>query len=83
MEALYMSRSPIQYIKDVAEADWHKHHTFYKHIGIYGFRKDVLMRIADMQPTTLEKLESLDLNPSRFIDKPLCYAIRTNFSESK
>jgi 3-deoxy-manno-octulosonate cytidylyltransferase (CMP-KDO synthetase) len=60
MEALYMSRSAIPYIKDVPESEWYKHHTFYKHIGIYGFRKDVLIRIADMRPTILEKLESLE-----------------------
>ncbi len=60
MEALYMSRSAIPFVKDIIETDWHKHQDFFKHIGIYGFRKDILLKIASMKQTQLEKSESLE-----------------------
>lgn len=32
----------------------------YKHIGIYGYRKDTLLRLSSMEENTLEKLEKLE-----------------------
>ena len=40
--ALYFSRSAIPHVRDVAEADWHQHTTYWGHVGMYGFRGDVL-----------------------------------------
>jgi 3-deoxy-manno-octulosonate cytidylyltransferase (CMP-KDO synthetase) len=54
-QALYFSRHPIPYLRDV------KHpHQFYKHIGIYGYKKAVLLEITKLQPSTLELAESLE-----------------------
>lgn len=36
------------------------HHCFYKHVGIYGYRRDVLMKLTEMKPTKLEKIEKLE-----------------------
>ncbi len=60
MKALYFSRSVIPYIRGVEKADWLSAHTFYKHIGIYGFRSDVLKEITKLPQGTLEKSESLE-----------------------
>ncbi|MEM9895901.1 MAG: 3-deoxy-manno-octulosonate cytidylyltransferase [Bacteroidota bacterium] len=34
--------------------------SFYKHVGIYAYRKDILLQVADLPPTPLERLESLE-----------------------
>ncbi|MEG1905669.1 MAG: 3-deoxy-manno-octulosonate cytidylyltransferase, partial [Bacteroidales bacterium] len=38
MQALYFSRSVIPYLRNVVQEEWLKHHTFYKHIGLYAYR---------------------------------------------
>ncbi|MCK0130574.1 3-deoxy-manno-octulosonate cytidylyltransferase [Flavobacteriaceae bacterium F08102] len=60
--ALYFSRSVIPFIRDVAPEHWTKHHTFYKHVGMYGFRPSALKAFANLAPTSLEKAESLEQN---------------------
>jgi len=52
--ALYFSRSPIPFNRDGKSVD------YYKHIGIYGFRKDWLMKFSEMEPSSLEMTESLE-----------------------
>jgi len=59
-EAIAFSRSPIPFIRDYPEQDWLKHHTFYKHIGIYAYRSDILDSITKQKPSVLEKAESLE-----------------------
>jgi len=59
-EALYFSRSTIPHIRGTEEKDWLSKHTFYKHIGIYAYRSDVLKQITQLQPGTLELAESLE-----------------------
>ncbi len=59
-DALYFSRSPIPYLRGVDEKEWHQKHTFYNHIGLYGYRSDVLMAITKLERGTLEKCESLE-----------------------
>ena len=58
--ALYFSRSVIPYIRGVERSEWLKHHTFYKHLGMYAFRTNVLKEITSLPQTPLEKLESLE-----------------------
>lgn len=59
-QALYFSRSPIPHIRGKEEKDWLAHQTFYKHIGMYAYRVDVLPKIATLKQGTLEKAESLE-----------------------
>jgi 3-deoxy-manno-octulosonate cytidylyltransferase (CMP-KDO synthetase) len=33
---------------------------FIRHIGLYAFRTDTLLEISQLQPTALEKIESLE-----------------------
>ena len=59
-EALYFSRSPIPFIRDNDLSVWPQLSTFYKHIGIYAYRSDILRKISGLEPTLLEKAESLE-----------------------
>ena len=52
--ALYFSRSLIPYPRENTGV------TVYKHIGIYGYRRDFLLNYAKMAPTPLEQTESLE-----------------------
>ncbi len=60
MEALYFSRQPIPYCRNEGEMEWLSHHTYYKHIGIYAYRTDVLENISNLPVSNLEKAESLE-----------------------
>jgi 3-deoxy-manno-octulosonate cytidylyltransferase (CMP-KDO synthetase) len=59
-EALYFSRQTIPFIRNAEKENWSKSHQFYKHIGIYGYRRDVLLAITKLTPSTLELAESLE-----------------------
>lgn len=58
--ALYFSRSPIPYLRGVDESQWHLRHRFYNHIGLYGYRADILPAITRMKRGVLEQCESLE-----------------------
>jgi len=58
--ALYFSRSAIPHVRDVDPADWHRHTTYWGHVGIYGFRGDVLKAWGQLPPSPLEDLERLE-----------------------
>lgn len=53
---LYFSRSPVPYLREIKFNEF----SFYKHIGIYGYRKDYLLKFASTPPQKLEKAESLE-----------------------
>lgn len=62
--ALYFSRSPIPYHRDGNElSSPHTSlitHYYFKHIGIYAYRRNVLMRFAKLPPSRLEQIEKLE-----------------------
>lgn len=58
--ALYFSRSVIPYTRGEAPEAWPGATPYFIHIGLYGYRSDVLARIASMPQSTLEKAESLE-----------------------
>ena len=59
-EALMFSRSVIPYLRGVEKEDWLKKGQFYRHIGMYAYRADVLQEITKLAPTPLEQAESLE-----------------------
>ena len=61
-DALYFSRSPIPFRRDdgPAEAGHSVRADVYKHIGLYGFRRDFLLTFAALPQTPLEQAESLE-----------------------
>ena len=60
MRAIYFSRSVIPFLRGVEREQWLSHHTFYKHIGMYAFRSEVLEQITSLEQSVLEKAESLE-----------------------
>jgi 3-deoxy-manno-octulosonate cytidylyltransferase (CMP-KDO synthetase) len=58
--ALYFSRSTIPHIRNTDESMWLEKHKFFKHIGMYAYRKDILEKITHLQVSSLEKAESLE-----------------------
>jgi 3-deoxy-manno-octulosonate cytidylyltransferase (CMP-KDO synthetase) len=59
-EALYFSRAIIPYIKNADKKEWYKQHPYYRHVGLYAYRRDVLAQITKLQVSSLEKAESLE-----------------------
>lgn len=59
-EAMYFSRSIIPYIRGKKYTDWLPNHVFYKHIGMYAYRADILREITQLPQSTLELAESLE-----------------------
>lgn len=63
--ALYFSRSPIPYHRDAWKTlDRFTIHdsrfTVFKHIGIYSYRRDVLLKLTGLRPSRLEEIEKLE-----------------------
>ena len=52
--ALYFSRSLIPYPRQAIA------HTVYEHVGLYVYRRDFLQKLAQLPPTPLERIESLE-----------------------
>ncbi len=59
-EAIYFSRQAVPFLRDAAPHDWLAQHDFYKHIGIYAYRVDVLRQITQLPVSILEKAEALE-----------------------
>ena len=58
--ALYFSRNPIPFNRNAERENWVNTTSYYKHLGIYAFRSDILRKINTLQQSTLEKAESLE-----------------------
>lgn len=59
-EALYFSRQTIPHLRGIPEQDWLSNHRFFKHIGLYAYRADVLIELSHLKPSRLEMAESLE-----------------------
>ena len=59
-EALLFSRSVIPYLRGVDKSDWLSKGEFYRHIGLYAYRADILEQITKLVPGKLEQAESLE-----------------------
>ena len=57
---LYFSRQPIPFVRGCRKEEWMQKHTFYKHIGVYAFRTDVVDALKGLRPSELEAAESLE-----------------------
>jgi len=57
--ALYFSRSPIPYQRDNRDF-WPDFPVYFKHLGIYGYKTDILLDLVKLPESSLQKLESLE-----------------------
>ena len=58
--ALYFSRAVIPCPGNGKRGQGPSGHTYFRHVGIYGYRSDVLKRIVTLPPSPLETMESLE-----------------------
>ena len=61
-EAIYFSRSAIPYVRNTEKKNWLNQFTYYMHIGLYAYRSDILRKITQLLPSSLEIAESLEQN---------------------
>jgi len=54
--ALYFSRAPVPFVREPDERDW----SFLGHLGIYGYRRDFLLKFTTLAPGRLERRERLE-----------------------
>ena len=78
--ALYFSRQPIPYLRGIAKEMWLRRQPYYKHIGIYAFRRDVLQHVVQLPQTPLEKSESLE--QLRWMENGFRITVRETTKES-
>jgi 3-deoxy-manno-octulosonate cytidylyltransferase (CMP-KDO synthetase) len=76
-EAIYFSRSAIPSVRGKESAEWAVAHVYYKHIGIYAYRCDVLRELVQLPAGNLETAESLE--QLRWIEHG--YTIRAGITE--
>lgn len=60
MNALYFSRSPIPFFNPGENSPGFNPLNYYKHIGIYGYRINVLKQLTELKQSSLEIAESLE-----------------------
>ncbi len=58
--AMYFSRSPIPYVRNHSPEAWPEHADFFKHVGIYGYRPEILENLVTLPVSPMEKAESLE-----------------------
>ncbi|MDR1553670.1 MAG: 3-deoxy-manno-octulosonate cytidylyltransferase [Prevotellaceae bacterium] len=59
-EALFFSRSAIPFVRGSEKENWQKQFTFFKHIGLYAYRTEILKKLAALPQGNLENAESLE-----------------------
>jgi 3-deoxy-manno-octulosonate cytidylyltransferase (CMP-KDO synthetase) len=58
--AITFSRSALPHVRDLPPDQWHRRTTYWGHVGIYGYRADVLAGWRGLPPSPMEHLEKLE-----------------------
>ena len=58
--ALYFSRHPIPFLRDIDQNKWTNHHAYLQHIGLYAFTVNSLTKFCSLNSSVLEKFEKLE-----------------------
>ncbi|GAA0893291.1 3-deoxy-manno-octulosonate cytidylyltransferase [Fulvivirga kasyanovii] len=59
-DAIYFSRATLPYNRNSKKEDWLQERKYFKHIGIYAYRSDILKQITNLPVSGLEYAESLE-----------------------
>lgn len=59
-KGLYFSRQALPAFRELPYRQWLEHSQYFRHVGMYGFRRDVLQNVSTLKPTLLESAESLE-----------------------
>ena len=81
-QAVFFSRATIPYLRGKKIDNWLSEHAFYKHIGIYAFKRQILSEIIKLPVSNLEIAEGLE--QLRWIENgyPIQAAITTKESQA-
>lgn len=79
-EALYFSRSVIPFLRDVPHDNWLHEQVYYKHLGVYAYKSDVLREITSLPIAELEKAESLE--QLRWLENGYCIRVGLTSQET-
>ena len=55
-DALYFSRANLPFVRDAAHPSFPRH----AHLGLYGYRRETLLKLADLPASPLEEAEKLE-----------------------
>lgn len=58
--AVYFSRLAVPYQRDVLLSERMAHHTYYQHVGVYGFRMNALREVTRLAASPIEQAERLE-----------------------
>lgn len=58
--ALYFSRQAIPAFRDKAYKEWMSSTPYFRHIGMYGFKREILNKLTQLSASSYEKVESLE-----------------------
>jgi 3-deoxy-manno-octulosonate cytidylyltransferase (CMP-KDO synthetase) len=59
--AMYFSRSPIPFVRDPDPSQpFNDPELFYQHMGIYAYRRQTLLEVAELPPSSIEQTEKLE-----------------------
>lgn len=59
-QAIYFSRNPIPFGAQMLQEFWMKNYPYVRHIGLYAYRTETLRSLVKLEPTAIEKQESLE-----------------------
>jgi len=76
--AMYFSRSPVPHLRRLAPEQWPGSGLFYKHLGLYAYRRPVLLAVTQLPVSKYEEAESLE--QLRWLEAG--YAIRVEVTET-
>ena len=59
-KALFFSRNAIPANRDKPFKNWLAAHHYFRHIGVYGFKRETLLKLIRLSSSALERIESLE-----------------------
>jgi 3-deoxy-manno-octulosonate cytidylyltransferase (CMP-KDO synthetase) len=59
-KALLFSRNPIPFVRGKEQKEWLRNAEFYKHIGLYAYKKSILKEVSNLPIGKLELAENLE-----------------------
>ena len=79
-EAIYFSRQAIPHQYNTKKQEWLSKSTYFKHIGIYAFKREILRKISKLKQSSLEIAEDLEQN--RWIEYGFKIQTKTTIHEN-
>jgi 3-deoxy-manno-octulosonate cytidylyltransferase (CMP-KDO synthetase) len=58
--AIYFSRQAIPHVRGIELAEWVSHYAYYRHVGMYAFKREAIAQLKDLKASGLELAESLE-----------------------